>query len=70
MDNIFSNTKTILSILMVIPVTSATVERANSALKSVKTQLRSNMVEDSFNSLIFLYIHRDIFLDYDKIIDM
>ena len=55
---------------MVIPVTSATVERANSALKSVKTQLRSNMVEDSFNSLIFLYIHRDIFLDYDKIIDM
>ena len=60
---------TILNILTIIPVTTATVERGNSALRYVKTDLRSTMVQERLNSLMLLYIHKDIALDYDSVID-
>ena len=52
-----------------MPVTSATVERANSALKHVKSAKRATMGEDRLNALVLLFIHKDIELDYDSIID-
>ena len=49
--------------------TSATVERANSALAYVKTELRSSMGEERLNDLILLYVHKDINLTYSEIVD-
>jgi hypothetical protein len=43
----FPNICCILEILLVIPVTTANVERANSSLKYMKTDLRSNLSECS-----------------------
>ena len=66
----FPNIVRILSIILTTPATSASVERANSALRYVKTDFRSTMSEDRFNALLLLYVHSDIKLDYKKIIDM
>ena len=66
----FPNIVRILSIILTTPATSDSVERANSALRYVKTDFRSTMSEDRFNALLLLYVHSDIKLDYKKIIDM
>ena len=52
------NIVTILSIIFTTPVTIASVGRANSALRYVKTDFRSTM--DRFNTLLLQYVHRDI----------
>ena len=67
---LFGNIVTILNILLVTAVTSATVERSNSTLKFIKNPYRNSMKQDRLTALILLYIHRDISLDYDKIIDI
>ena len=65
----FANIHRILFILLVIPVTTATVERGNSALDFIKTALRSTMGQERLNALAMLYVHRDIQLDYKLVID-
>ena len=45
-------------------------KKTNSALQHLRTDFRSMMVEDRLNALSLVCIHRDIFLDYDKIIDI
>ena len=67
---IFPNIVTVFSILLVTAVTSATVERANSTLKYIKNPYRNSMGQDRLVALVLLYIHRDIPIDYDKIVDM
>ena len=54
---------------MIAPVTSATMERSNSSLRIVDSGFRSTMIEDRLNALLLLFIHKDIALDYDAIID-
>jgi len=65
----FPNIVTILHVMLLAPVTSATVERANSALKFVKSNRRSRMREDRLNALLMLFVHKDIPLDLNKIVD-
>ena len=48
---------------------AATVKRGNSALKYVKTELRSTMGQNRLNALIVLYVHKDIGLDFDAILN-
>ena len=60
---------TVLHILAVTPVTVATTERPNSALKHILTPKRSGMTQNRFNALILLYVHKDVDLDYELIID-
>ena len=62
----FPNIVRILSIIITRPATSASVERANSALRYVKTDFRSTMLEGRLNALLLLYLHSDIKLDYKK----
>ena len=45
-------------------------EKANSALQHLGTNIRSMMGEELLNALSLVCIHRDIFLDYDKTIDI
>ena len=70
MKEIFPNITQVLSILLTTAATSASVERAYSALRHVKTDFRSVMGEEHLNGLLLVCIHRDKFLDYDKIIDV
>ena len=66
----FPNITKLLTILLTISATSPTLERAFSALCYVTTDFRSSMSEDDFNALILTYLHRDITLNYNNIIDM
>ena len=70
MKEIFPNVTRVLRILLTTAATRASAKRANSVLRPVKTDFRSMMGEDCLNALLLVYILRDIFLDYDKIIDM
>ena len=66
----FPNVYTPLHFLLLIPVTSATVERANSALKFVKTEKRSRMGECRLNASVLLFVHKDTEVDLDKVPDI
>ncbi|XP_068680734.1 52 kDa repressor of the inhibitor of the protein kinase-like [Montipora foliosa] len=68
-SSVYPNTHTILRLLLIAPVTSATVERSNSSLRFVKNVYRSTMREESLNALLLLFIHKDIALDYAAIVD-
>ena len=59
----------VFAILLVIPVTSASVERSNSALRYIKNIYRNSISEPCLNALMLMYVRRYIKLDYDKIID-
>ena len=63
----FSNITRILTIFLTTASTRATAGRANSSLRYIKTDFRKSMTE--FNALILIYVHRDIKLDREKIID-
>ena len=56
--------------MLLSPVTSAGVERANSSLKFVKNDHRSTMTEDHLNALSLLFVRKDNSLDLDEIIDL
>ena len=58
-----------LFILLVALVTTASVERSNSSLAYVKTDLRSTMGDGRLNYLIMLYINKDTPLDYTAMTD-
>jgi hypothetical protein len=65
----YPNVTTILKLLLLAPVTAASVERSNSALKFIKSDLRSTMTSTRFNALILMFVHKDITINIDKIID-
>ena len=58
-------------IALTVAVTSAESERSFSALKRIKTRLRSRMVEDRLSSLTVLSIEREIAMtiDLDEVVD-
>ena len=66
----YPNIATILHILSVTPVTASTTDRANSALKFIKSDRRSTMGQDRLNSLLLLCVHKDIQLNYDAVVDL
>ena len=59
-----------MSILLITSATSASVERTNSALCFIKADCRSTMSEDCVNALVLLYVHWNVKLDYNRIIQM
>ena len=42
----------------------------DSALAYIKTELRSSMSETRLNNLILHFVHEDIKLDYNKVVDI
>ena len=54
-----SEVATILKLLMVMPATNAGSERTASALRRVKTYLRSTCSKKRLNHLMTLHIHKD-----------
>ena len=53
------STDTILCVLLMMPVASATTERSLSVVRCMKTYARSTMKNDRLSSLGLLHIHRD-----------
>ena len=66
----FSNIKNLISILLTASAASASAQKVYSALFFIKTDYRSAMSEVYFNALVLLYVHWDIKLDYNRIIQM
>ena len=65
----FPNIKTLLVITATLPVTTATAERTFSSLRLLKTYLRSTMGQNRLAGLTLLYLHRDIPITPDEVID-
>jgi len=51
---------TIAKLILVMPATNAISERSFSALKRVKTYLRSTTTDSRLNNLLVLHIHKDL----------
>lgn len=58
-SGLYPNIEYLLKILLTIPVTSATTERANSTIKYIKTRLRSSLSQLSLNAMVLGYQHKD-----------
>lgn len=68
-EDIFPTVRTLLQILITLPVSVASAERSFSSLKLVKSWLRTRMVEERLNGLCLLYIHRDIEVNVENVIE-
>ena len=56
---LLSQVTRVLQLLLVMPSTNATSERSFSALRRVKTYLRSTMSQERLNHLLVLHVHKD-----------
>ena len=50
----------IMKLILVMPATNSTSERSFSALRRVKTYLRSTMGQQRLNDLLLLHVHKEI----------
>ena len=57
---LISQVLTVLLLLLVMPATNTSSERSFSALRRVKTYLRSTMSQDRLNHIILLHCHKDL----------
>ena len=69
MTNDFPNIRAIVTLLMTIPATSCTAERAFSTLKRVKTPLRSRMGEERLEALMLISMFGHERLSVDRLLD-
>src|SRR6266540_619815 len=51
----------LIELALILPVSTATVERAFSTMKIIKTELRNKISDDWLNDLMVCYTERDIF---------
>ena len=65
----YENIDHLLRIFCTLPVTSCTAERAFSTLKLLKTYLRNSITDDRLTGLALMYIHPDISIDVETVID-
>lgn len=55
----------LIELAMLLPVATASVERAFSSMKIIKTELRNKMSDGWLNDLMVVYIEREIFKGID-----
>ena len=60
--------KRALTILGTMSVTSCTCERSFSSMKLLKTYLRTTMTNNRLNALALLYVHPDIHLTSEEVL--
>ena len=53
----------LLKIILIVPVSSCTVERSFSALRRLKTFLRSTMTQNRLNDIALLHVYRNKNID-------
>lgn len=59
MQSGMSEVMKLIKLILIMPATNAISERSASALRRVKTYLRTTMHQDRFNHLMILHIHKD-----------
>ncbi|KAK3917526.1 52 kDa repressor of the inhibitor of the protein kinase [Frankliniella fusca] len=59
---------TLITLLTTLPVSNASAERSFSALRRLKSWLRSTMSQDRLTGLALMHVHRDIDIDINAII--
>jgi hAT family C-terminal dimerisation region len=64
-EDVFGEVSKLLRLFLVIPATSATAERSFSAMRRLKTYLRSTMTAERLNSIMLLHVHKDKLEDID-----
>uniref|UniRef100_A0A6P7GT49 52 kDa repressor of the inhibitor of the protein kinase-like n=1 Tax=Diabrotica virgifera virgifera TaxID=50390 RepID=A0A6P7GT49_DIAVI len=66
------NEQVLLQLLCTLPVTTSTAERTFSALRRMKTYLRTTMTEERLNGLALLHVHQDLSsaLDAEEVLDV
>ena len=57
--SLYSEVIILVKLILVMPASNATSERSFSALRRVKTYLRSTMTQTRLNNLMVLHVHRD-----------
>ncbi len=67
---LFPNINFLFVFLATLPVTTSSAERAFSSLKRIKTYCRSTMIEDRLNGLAAAFIHKNVEIDAEKILDL
>ena len=65
----YPSLEVLLQILTTGPATTATNERSFSALRYLQTYLRLTTKEDRLNGLALLFVHRDLTIDFELVID-
>ena len=56
---IYSEIITLIKLLLIVPASNATSERSFSALRRIKTYLRTTMTQERLNNLMLLHIHQE-----------
>ncbi|KAF3844226.1 hypothetical protein F7725_013567 [Dissostichus mawsoni] len=64
----YLNIHCILSIYLTLPVTTCSCERSFSALRRLKTWLRSSIGNDRLSGLAMMHVHRNRALDPEKVL--
>ena len=65
----FPNVRKLLRIAITMPLTSCSAERCFSAMKILKSRLRSTMDDERLNGLAFMYIHKDKDISLERVIN-
>ena len=68
-EDFYPNINTILNILAVVPAITCTCERSISALRRLKTWLRSTMTNERLSGLALMHVYRHMKFDVEAIID-
>ena len=56
----FSEVILVLKLILVLPATNATSDRSFSAMKRIKSYLRSTMGQERLNNLMVLHVHKEL----------
>ena len=67
--DLYPNVCTCLHILLSMPVSTATAERSFSAMRRLKTYLRSTMSTERMSGLGLLHIHREREINAERVVD-
>jgi len=59
-QTVFLNLQKLFTIVLTIPISSATCERSFRAMKKIKTWPRTSMLQDRFSNLSILYIEKNM----------
>ena len=68
-EEFYPNISTMLNILAIVPATTCTCERSISALRRLKTWLRSAMTNERLTGLALIHVYRHMTFDVEQIID-
>ena len=66
-QSIFPNIAHLLTLLSVLPVTSCEAERSISALRPLKTYMRSSMSQERLTGLALMHVHIDIQVSVERL---